>query len=88
MDFEDLQDKLLPLLQDILAERLLWSREWNNVSIKTGHRFLEIRWFEPKTQEGQDVFSSRKVSPFNAQTLICEIKRQFIKLQGEQHGVG
>jgi hypothetical protein len=84
MTFDDLQEDLLPILHKLLAERLKYSREWNNVSIETGKRHFEIRWFDPKTQEGRDVFSSRRVSPFNVKTLTCEIKRQFLKLQEEQ----
>ena len=87
MTFDDLQEDLLPVLKKWLLKRLKYSREWNNVEITTGPRYLEIKWFDPKTQEapeGSSIFCSRRVSPFNEETLTCEIKRQFRKLMAEQ----
>ena len=87
MDFKELYTYLEELLQVILAERLKYSREWNNVSMTSKGNCLEIRWYDPKTQDdpyGKEIFYSKKIAPLNSDTLLLEIKRQYDKLQHEQ----
>jgi len=95
LHFEELLQEILKetytrlecLLQSILAERLKYSREWNNVSMTSKGSCLMIRWYDPKTQTGpygKDVFYSKKMAPLNLDTLLLEIKRQNDKLKHEQ----
>jgi len=76
----------LPMLEEILALRLRYSREWDNVELVVGKRTMKIRWISPKTQPeaGDNVFSERRIAPFNAETLGAEKARQLRKLLKEQ----
>lgn len=81
MTFDTLQDKLMPVLEEVLALRLVHSRNWDNVSISTGKRYMDICWCSAKN--GKDTTQTKRVAPFNAETLCQELATQFTKLQEE-----
>ncbi len=81
MDFDELQKRLMPILQEILVLRLVESRSWNNVSLDTGKRHLDVTWQDAK--DGNTQTQKKRVQPFNATTLCAEIATQFNKLQRE-----
>ena len=79
MNFEELQDKLIPILQEILVLRLPRSRSWNNVSLETGKRYLDITWCDAK--DSKPTTQTKRIQPFNAETLCQEVATQWRKLQ-------
>lgn len=79
MSFDELTGELLPVLHEILVLRLSVNRTWNNVSLETGQRYMDICWQDPKNMDGSS--QTKRVAPFNADTLCREISYQFNKLQ-------
>jgi hypothetical protein len=81
MDFEELQERLMPLLHELLAIRLAYSRSWNNVETKVSKRKLKVKWFSPKnpTDKQKKGFMNKEVFPFNPDTLFDECKEQYRK---------
>lgn len=71
----------MPILQEILVLRLPHSKTWNNVSIETGARYLDICWCAAK--DGTDTTQTKRVFPFNANSLCKEIATQWAKLQSD-----
>jgi hypothetical protein len=82
MTWDELQDKLTPILHEILALRLAKSKHWNNVEPKYSKRKLKIRWFDPKAKDGSS--ETKDVYPFNVDTLTKEIATQFRRLQRDE----
>ena len=84
MNFDRLQELLMPTLHEILANRLKYNRTWNNVKIVTGKRVMKIIWFDAKNPT--DHSKIRDVKPFNSTTLLHQIGVQYDKLQIDQRG--
>ena len=77
--FDEFSDRLMPILHELLVLRLAYNRTFNNVSIETEPRFMDICWQDPK--DGKDYTQTKQVKPFNANTLCMELAVQFEKLQ-------
>jgi len=81
MSFEELQAKLMPVLHEVLALRLVHNRTWDNVEVSTTKRYMDIKWCSPKKGDGSS--QTKRVQPFNADTLTKEIATQFNRLKAD-----
>jgi len=74
-------------LKRLLTQRLMYSKNWDNVQLKTKKTFLEIKWFNPKRLEdfydpdGNVIFKIIRIAPLNMANLTEEVKRQEQKLK-------
>ena len=86
MTFDNLKDRLMPVLHEILEERLKYNRTWNNVKVIEKKRVMKIVWFDPKNPT--DHSKIRDVKPFNSDTLTHQIGVQFKKLGRDKYEAG
>jgi len=92
MTFDEWQAKL-DELKEIIAERIEYSKNWENCRIKIKRTFLEIKWFSPKRDDmydpdGKIMFKTTRIAPLNKANLWEEVKRQKAKLeQDKKHGL-
>jgi len=76
-------------LKQVLAERLPYNKNWENVCLKIKKTYLEIRWFGSKKEDvydpkGKMIFKSTRIAPLNKANLWEEVKRQKIKLERDK----
>ena len=73
-------------LKEVLTQRLMYNRNWENVQLRVKKTFLEIKWFNPKKledfydPEGKMIFKITRIAPLNLNTLKEEVSRQTKKL--------
>ena len=77
-------DAQLSELKEVLAERLEYSKHWQQVRIRTMKTFMEIKWYNTKSDwydpEGKVFFKITRIAPLNKDFMGEEIKRQKTKL--------
>ena len=73
------EQALISDIRDVLTERLLYNRTWDNVRIKIKRTYIEIIWFNHKTYDDPRgaIYEERKrISPLNVTRLRDVLTRQ------------
>ena len=88
MTKDEWKEKLIEL-KGVLAERLKYNNNWENVHLKVKKTFLEIKWFNHKKDDiydpkGKVYFKTVRVAPLNKKTLWKEVERQYKKLKEDE----
>jgi hypothetical protein len=86
MTYSEFQEQV-NALKEILAERLQYSKNWQQVSLDIKKTFMKIKWydnveyFDPR---GRILFKEVRIAPLNKDFIAEEIKRQRKKLKRDK----